>query len=176
MKRGPKLRLSQHFSVTIDLMNKPKGQFLRLHRALWFGSCIFGAGLLCRQNWKGPKIESHERAKATTNCGSILSLRMMQKKELDYKSSLFLSSCYCCLASQQTKKLSWYVAKASQQQRLYDSQNWDTRDILPLFLERWELLLTANASEIWKRYHKTYSQWWILNEEQVDFYELHGYF
>ena len=61
-KGGPKLRLSQHFSVTIDLMNKPKGQFLRLHRALWFGSCIFGAGLLCRQNWKGPKIESHERA------------------------------------------------------------------------------------------------------------------
>ena len=84
-----------------------------------------------------------------------------KKKELDYKSSLFLSSCYCCLASQQTKKLSWYVAKASQQQRLYDSQNWDTRDILPQFLESWEILVT-NGSEVWKRYHKTYSQWWII--------------
>ena len=66
------------------------------------------------------------------------------------------------LASQQTKKLSWYVAKASQQQqRLYDSQNWDTRDILPQFLESWEWL-TVNGSEVWKRYHKTYSQWWII--------------
>ena len=160
MKRRPKLRLSQHFSVTIDLMNKPKGQFLRLHRALWFGSCIFGAGLLCRQNWKGPKIESHERAKATTNCGSILSLRMMQKKNWIIKAHYFSAPVIVVLlASQQTKKLSWYVAKASQQQqRLYDSQNWDTRDILPQFLESWEWL-TVNGSEVWKRYHKTYSEY-----------------
>ena len=52
--------------TTIDLMSKPrpKGQFLRLHRALWFERstlCIFWN--VCRrlklEGW--PKIESHEK-------------------------------------------------------------------------------------------------------------------
>ena len=52
--------------TTIDLMSKPrpKGQFLRLHRALWFersALCIFWN--VCRrlklEGW--PKIESHEK-------------------------------------------------------------------------------------------------------------------